>query len=1476
MSDLLERYLDYVRNDYDSYNVRRENKQNLKNLKSNMRKVQTNVTKDYDVVKQEIEKLLSDKIKELGEQENKLKDSLSKIPEIIQFLNDADNKMIYPVTGAYPIGYGIDNRFNENLYSKMSEYLDGMNENDINNCVKILNYVFEGELLYFKYFDEIAKISNKDITNKLNFNKPTELHKVKDLFLKPAYRSVFHWPTYNPMQLGIGGPSDFADIFYKLFLKDQTDAFKIVINSSYLYPQLMVTAGLTSTANKSIDKKFDDFKQLLRRKHVNLKLGNVLYLDHNIWFTNNDVVDVKSDSYVTYQSLGKLYQHNTPARGTAGGAAGAPVPFDDTTNGLYKITNGHYIAARENTNPNDQYHFFIFAKYGKWNKEPTKFDSNATKKIVYNVCQDVPPITDASFNFLGDTNHQFNAYLYPDPSYGHLKPLVSGMSTYLHGSTAVNKQEYTASSIVTSGGKPKKMRGGGGWFPPIREESAKQIVAELSGTTCGNTDDLNLFTEKFAIFGDREFMNKKDYKNLFKLYDEIIKEPDDKLNKILERYGDNVYDNSGTAGVIPTFYAYDKVEDRQGKMVNQLTRGKEFLTMKELGYVFAIGNLGVNIGTMLKKMLNVIVVQYYNANELVKDELKDKKNRNNKKYELRKMDALQNKLMDQLINKYYTIIKVIDEIFGRVPTINDKETLINDSYFITEAEYFSGVTFTLPEQHAYFYYIWLNQMKNLIEIIRKSFPIIYDKGTRGEPTSLNERKCKERLVKLLYKLPDYYVKRFEAATAAAGAGSVTDFCSVDLGTSNRLEKARQELTLGGLPLLDPSMDDMKNYIFSLRLSLDSAKRSKETYKKEATFLQEKVRATIQPGERLAIAKGVKQEFDKIKGALLKYRKYMPKDLDNDQEFFKSDKSLQEVYQKLIRKILIDFCGKKDNFLKEYVRNVQGTVTNTESRVGNLATSIYTLKRNANINKKGLTSIDKQRQKIITEAKNVILNLYEGYVEGIYPQIVVRYTAQKIHNIIFDMENYGLRILGMNMVDRRSHLRLLGYSGRQDLTSFQTCITTNLKPNNFNTTDFWKKKEAIFNKLTSMLHKGRVKYHRIYCVLIQEQIEETTQDQKKWRANWWQKAWGYTKTEDGRWKKVKTGKTEMWLVDVLSLAVKENFNELDEDTYEKIKLNASGDLDDKARAFLNHTLDQQQPQPQPQQPTRTIYLGESIMRDFNIEQITEKKVVASNVYPLILISNYFNTQLFLKGIKEGIPQMLKTNKVIHILTNNKGETLEVHSELRNQIYDLLFYLPEVLIPNMTNKLNEGTILEMNKLNGEYLSNKKGKNAPMQKSIYKQEKVNQYAAKVIGRLNNFNPFLVNMVTDGPLKKPYPYNFLGMSSEKYEQEIIKQYKLLGCKQLPPPPQPPQPCIEIIKDAIDIGTKLGTNKLAQKAVGVTRIAATDKINLVYYKINDKNTNKALSYIVDEANIQKGFGWLEDIESVSEIETEKNKMNIF
>ena len=1459
MSDLLERYLDYVRNDYDSYNVRRENKQNLKNLKSNMRKTQTNVTKDYDVVKQEIEDLLKDKIKKLGDQEKNLNESLRKIPDIITFLNDAENKNVDPVIGAYPIGYGIDPRHNQNLYSKMSEYLDGMNENDINNCVKILNYVFEGELLYFKYFDEIAKISNKDITNKLNLNKPTELHKVKDLFLKPAYRSVFHWPTYNPMQLGIGGPSDFADIFYKLFLKVSStpNAFNIVINSSYLYPQLMVTAGLTSTANKPIDTKFYNFKQLLGGKSVNLELGNVLYLDHNIWFTK-ETYNGQGDSYVTYQKLGKLYEHSS--------AAGAAVTFDNTTNGLYNITDGNYIAASQDAN--EQFHFFIFAKYGKLENKPTKFDSNATKKIVYNVCGAVSTITNGTTNFTGNAANQFDG----GAGGGNLKALVTtaGMATKLEGNKAVDNQDHTASSIVSSGGKPKKMRGGA-WPFHVREETAKQIVATSSGANCGNTDDLNDLTKHFAIFGDRELMNKKDYKNLFKLYDEIIKKTDTELINILDDYKKKVFEDAANPGVIPTFYAYNKVDDRQDKMENQLT-GDKFLEMKELRYVFAIGNLGVNIGKMLKKMLYVIVVQYYNANELVKDELKDKKNRNNKKYELRKMDALQSKLMEELINKYDTIIKVINEIFGRVPTINgDKD--------ITEAEYFSGVTFTLPDKKSDFKNIWLEQMKNLIEIIRESFPIIYDKDPQGNLKSLNERKCKERLVKLLYKLPDYYVKRFAAAAAAAAAagGSATDFCSVDLGTADQLEEARKKLTLGGLPLLDPSMDDMKNYIFSLRLSLDSAKRSKATYQKEATFLQEKVRATIQPGERLAIAKGVKQEFDKIKGALLKYRKYMPKDLNNDQEFFKSDKSLQEVYQKLIRKILIDFCGKKDNFLKEYVRNVQGTVTNTESRVGNLATSIYTLKRNANINKKGLTSIDKQRQKIITEAKNVILNLYEGYVEGIYPQIVVRYTAQKIHNIIFDMENYGLRILGMNMVDRRSHLRLLGYSGRQDLTSFQTCITTNLKPNNFNTTDFWKKKEAIFNKLTSMVHNGKVKYHRIYCVLIQEQIEETTQDQK-WRANWWQKAWGYTKTEDGRWKKVKTGKTEMWLVDVLSLAVKENFNELDENTFEKIKFNANGDLDDKAREFLNHTLNQSS---QPQPPKRTIYLGESIMRDFNIEQITEKKVAASDVYPLILISNYFNTQLFLKGIKEGIPQMLKTNKVIHILTNNKGETLEVHSELRNQIYDLLFYLPEVLIPNMTNKLNEGTILEMNKLNGEYLSNinaqkKFGKKASGFLQKFKtdkslQEKVNQYAAKAIGRLNNFNPFLVNMVTNGPLKKPYPYDFLGMSSDKYEQEIIKQYKLLGCESLPPQMQP---CIDFKEEVIDIGTKLGTNKLAQKAVGVTRIAATNRINLVYYKINDKA--KPLSYIVDEANIQKGFGWLEDIESVSEIETEKNKMNIF
>ena len=60
---------------------------------------------------------------------------------------------------------------------------------------------------------------------------------------------------------------------------------------------------------------------------------------------------------------------------------------------------------------------------------------------------------------------------------------------------------------------------------------------------------------------------------------------------------------------------------------------------------------------------------------------------------------------------------------------------------------------------------------------------------------------------------------------------------------------------------------------------------------------------------------------------------------------------------------------------------------------------------------------------------------------------------------------------------------------------------------------------------------------------------------------------------------------------------------------------------------------------------------------------------------------------------------------------------------------------------------------------------------------QKKINTYAFKAIGQLNDFNPFLVNMVTGGPIVMPYPFGLVGFTPEGYLENIQKSYKTLGC---------------------------------------------------------------------------------------------------
>ena len=258
-------------------------------------------------------------------------------------------------------------------------------------------------------------------------------------------------------------------------------------------------------------------------------------------------------------------------------------------------------------------------------------------------------------------------------------------------------------------------------------------------------------------------------------------------------------------------------------------------------------------------------------------------------------------------------------------------------------------------------------------------------------------------------------------------------------------------------------------------------------------------------------------------------------------------------------------------------------------------------------------------------------------------------------------------------------------------SLLKCMNTNIRPNDFYTTQFWEKKEAIFNKMTRETKTGESVYKRIYCVCLEAKIKKLSKDTGKTWDRWWQ-TFGYEK-KDGRWEKSegRHTKNKLWLVDVLAFAQKNNWKLLTDK--EKISLDEFGRVSKEDREFLGHTARYE----------RHVYLGNTLSRAFDLDKIklSDRK---HKCEPLILISDNARTDRFKKGLEEGIPQYLKTNKVLYVLTDQNNELYNPPEDsIRESIYNILFYLPDKLLPNMTNPLKEGLTLELRHIGGKYLSN-----------------------------------------------------------------------------------------------------------------------------------------------------------------------------
>jgi hypothetical protein len=1367
-SDLMDKYLEHIRGNDRAYKLRPSNKANLNRLTNQLGKNSLNTTQDFEVIKKKLLLTLEGSSKNLDEEENRLKKGVVELNNVKEFLAD-NSKPVDAETTSYPTGFKLEDK---DLFSKLQNFLIGEDKSDIDNCAEIMHALFFDKMVYD---DVVEELLNEEHMNEEVFKEKMN-KQYKDLdCIRPAFRSMLHWPTYKGDQMGIGGPHDIAQFFFDLFfdesgsirtriLQENDEKVNKLLECSYLGSQLKVLASLIKVEGDSLEVKYNDLKDKLDSA-VKLAESNKiswLNMDYDIWF-GTGILNGKEDSYVSCFTLPPLLESTDGNKNTVDSLVKS-----NPVTGLYNITATNWYAKGTGVN---ELCFFVFSKFGKMDNKPGRFSNTDKGKIVYNLCDNLESVdTNPAHNWSVDKRGAPNIALYQIGA----KNIVTGTDKAF----SINKEVKVGETMISqdkSGGEKKRKikRGGYGGFgmPPTR--ILKQNRSELGGTNCGKSPNLTQFDESFAIYGDRDLMTCENsnvdeyFKNLFKLYEKIKsrKDIDAIINKV------------GAMPSIPVFYQYDNWNGKKAIPKNMTGA----LTMEELSVIFAIGNIGVNLGSLLKNVLYQIIVIYYHTGNIINEELRNISNKNNKqKRDITKLKAVHSVLWENLLKKYKEITSVIEETFGTIPVPNTAAPADG----VRLAQYFFGISFTTDNKDGNDIGEWVQRMKNLWKIIDECFPFLYEKDTSSTITTLKPDSFKQQITKLLFKLPDYYTKQFLDDTKN----------NVDISKGVKpLIESRKLLTLGGMALIDPVMEDVKAFVDTLRLAVDSARKSKGTYREKVKILKDDVASQLPPGQKLKIQEGVRERFKLLARSfgLGKLAGRMKDRLDNDSYLISKPEILNQ-YKQIIKTILVDFCAKKDAYVKKYMAYVDKSINKTEKSIGKIGSSIYSLPntKSINSNKKKFQELDVEREYIITEVKAVVLSLYRGYVNGLFPLLIVRYTAEKIHNIIFDLENYTLNALTMSSAERRNKLKMLGYSHKVSEDSLIRCITQNIRPDGFNDSYFWKQKEAIFNKMTrtTIVQRGtKVSvYKRIYCVLIID-----TKGNKK-----------------GRYP-------TMWLVDLFTLASKNcDISQLDQSNFELIKM---ADNREEVKNFLNHTLITE----------RKIAIGRNISSSFNLDNITYDDHI---VVPFILISDNARTKYSIELLKQN--KHVISNKVIHI----QESTTPV--DIFKQIYNMLLYLPEKLEANMTNVLPEETQKIM----------KNGGDALLTRRII----WDAYGA----------------VTGG---WPWSKKSSAVSPSAAVVPPSTRPSPRPSRPLPPPPSLPPTKINDEKQEIVVPVNYtSANSSSDKK---------DRANIQYYEITKTDssvTKEPTSYLISEENVQKGFGWLEDINSVSEMGLKQESVNIF
>lgn len=1424
--DLLERYLDEVSGTRGRYRM------SFRNSKNMLKTLKNSANKEHEGEgKEKVKEIFIAKKRYLEREVLELKDGVKNSRTLKN--NVKTPEQAEAVCLHYPTGYQSRETTDE-LWKQVKENILQYKTDDID---------FPKQL-FLKLLYDNSKL--KEAINKTPKGGPAEIeiekyakHLCKEFdtsdpkdneTLDNAFESIFHWSFTSPSQLGIGGPNDLAEIFLQAVAEQRLDdnktdfnrtgasgIGKIVIDKSSFKP---VYLEIASNANDP-NQKFEDLvggAGTGESHDFKLESNDIFYMDYNIWYGNT----TGSDSYVVRRDK----QNALAQKPTSGGGDGTFSTWG--VSGLYKVQEstadgtGYTKITKSGTTCSDKTDFdvFMLIHYLRTTEiYDTENDENAFDHIFYNSKEELTSKkecenTNGKFSGNGQVIHRI---------YSSRSPLYQDKVT-----DSVLKSE----SKNKSGGSKKKQMGGLGHpMFDLYKMDKPPTGAASTGTNF----------EKNNVFLDRKLEQKEpkeNLDNLFKLYNEIKGKDERYVQDAIVK----IYDS------IPLYYVR-----KDEKTLNYDETNSIFPSFEQYRTLITIANLSLSMGDMLKKVLFAVVKDYYTAKVNVLKNMASNKSISRAKQVL-------NNLWEGLIKKYNDITKAIDNIFGKIPIASPTNNLL-------AAEVIMGIQFCIdsdtPDNKKSAQSL-LNAFKN----IKKYFPFVYNTAAGGGVDDLNIQETLPRLTKLFYELPDLYSDVSQIQTDFSFHGQ------------NSKEQSRKLLTLGGMPFISTHYEELLDFATICGFAVDAAKKSKETYIDQCNLYMDNIDSNLTAGEKEDIQRNTNIRITKLMKDRLD-RLLQSKRLDpDDSESIGQDDLVKKAFYSFSRLLITDLCKKVERFSESYLRNSNKNIKNVERRVGDLAHSIYNAKGPMRVDSSEYKRLMVERVRIQYEAKAVLRTLREKYIAGQFPQILLRWTAEKIHNLIFELDMFSSTTLSMNASQRQSKLRELGYSSRRNMLSndsFQKCITRNIIPNNYASLDFWKSKEALFNKIT----KDVDSYYRIYVPVLQKIVKtkdikegskrsrgvfDLTGETRLSKLSESQRAkFGWSKEGD-KFYKEKDVTYRLLLVDIFELAYKLNLKKLDETQLVSL-------MEWKKHKVVNNRYETE------------IIDGEKKLKKndlkANVIEVTSsnaefgfqtyKETRDQPIKPIIVVGNDGVLRKIKNGFVHDHAASIRGEYMV-IVTDENNEYLDgtTNSTIRRICYDYLFKLPND--PFTLPGVNRFTLQDVIDRSSRYLTPyKKTRVGFRTEREETQVKIKQQLNKHLG----YDAFLIRMLVADTSAIDADFETEKQIGNRLRLTKSKEKKRAGrlLEGIEKAYKKTMKDNKLTLQQIDIGKRIGSIGSAVEVrtnkynVQNYNAAQKRRFNLQYLQTSSGTGNDQLTTrFTSLSNIQKGFCWVEDIDYVSEI----------